>query len=335
MLTDSLKQIAMNIDSRATQILFQCGEEALLTSMHLFMGDIKLLLDELRREELDALCEHYSGFYQCMKGLETLAKGVSEGSIPLMPSKETKQQLNRVRQNDYDLNQALVARYDNIRKTLRDLNTKLMVGLSREGIERCAKRLEIAGHGNALHLNTEHEMNVFFDFCLYQYVHNDSNAIQKSFNQFAGVNSEQVSIFEAAAKGYFAYLQILESVDDAGLVVFDLERQTEHLMIDRGLNAAAKKPGHYTIVTHVIRFNDFIMTTGASTPVNIDTDDGAKVQQRFEQFMKQLTSGSIELKDRRQVVTDLYKICLHEDITGTVASPTLPFGEGNINTRRH
>jgi hypothetical protein len=83
----------------------------------------------------------------------------------------------------------------------------------------------------------------------------------------------------------------------------------------------------------VYDFNDFIITTGASTPVDINTAEGSKLQQRYDMFAKELASDKVDVKERRQYVTDLYKICLHEDITATVSSAVLPFGKQALKAR--
>ncbi len=38
-------------------------------------------------------------------------------------------------------------------------------------------------------------------------------------------------------------------------------------------------------------------------------------------------------KERVRYITDMYKICLHEDITGQVVSPTVPFGREALEKR--
>jgi hypothetical protein len=326
MLTPALKQRVIEIDNHANKMVFEGGDEALLRSMHNIMGDLKQIIETADHSELDAFCERYPGFHRCMKFLESLASGLADGSLPVPHSKETQEQINRKSKKKYALKQEWVPHYEHIRKILRDLHSKFMVCLTPEGVERCARRLEIAANG-ALLLNTEHEMNVFLDYCLFQCYQDNSNVIQKGLKQYQSNDEESISIFKAMANGYFAYLQILEAVGNEGLVVFDLERQTEHLMIDKGLSQVAKINAHYTLVTHVVDFGDFIITTGASIPINFETIEGAQVQRRHEQFIKKLASGTVELKDRRQYITDLYKICLHEDITGTVSSPPLAFGE--------
>jgi hypothetical protein len=135
-----------------------------------------------------------------------------------------------------------------------------------------------------------------------------------------------LSIFETASKGEFAYLDVIEPVGEAGVIVYNRLTNSEHLMIDKGLNNIAKKLYYYTLVTHIMDFDDFLMTTGASIPVSIHTEAGLKVERRFKSFLN-LQKFDTNSKDYKQYVTDMYKICLHEDVTGDVTSPPVPFGE--------
>ena len=150
-------------------------------------------------------------------------------------------------------------RYDRIRKILTDLYPKFFTGIDREILERCGKRLEVF-KDNALLLNTEHEGKIFFDYILYTYKSSGINLMQKAFNRFSqNYEGEVLNIFSAAKDGYFAYLEILGAVGDEGLIVFDRERNSEHLMIDRGLNNVAKRREKHAIVTNIIKFDGYIM----------------------------------------------------------------------------
>jgi len=229
-------------------------------------------------------------------------------------------------QNEYDITEAQILRYQQLRESIGKLFASFFISMDKEAINRSAKRLEIL-QGNSLLLNTVHESNVFFDYCFYQYKFNDLNVIQRSFQQ--ALNSykpEMLSVFETASKGGFAYLDVIEPVGTAGVVVYNRLTNSEHLMIDKGLNNIARKLDYYTLVTHVMDFDDFLMTTGAAVSVSIHTESGLKVELRFKSFLN-LQNLDTDSKDYKQYVTDMYKICFYEDITGEVTSSPLPFGE--------
>ena len=59
--------------------------------------------------------------------------------------------------------------------------------------------------------------------------------------------------------------------------------------------------------------------------VSIHTEEGLKVERRFRSFVNS-ENYDTNSKEYKQYVTDMYKICFHEDITGNVPSPLVPFG---------
>lgn len=67
------------LDSKGRQIMAQGGEEALLMSLCHKMQDIKTLMDGATKDELNAYCQQYDGFYQYMHLLERLAPGCADG----------------------------------------------------------------------------------------------------------------------------------------------------------------------------------------------------------------------------------------------------------------
>lgn len=236
--------------------------------------------------------------------------------------------------HSYTLTEEQVKRYRNIREMLRDLYAKFVGCLDKETVQRSASRLGILQGNSSLLINTEHESNLFFDYCIYQHKQGDLTGIQRSFKNFAkSYTKEWFEVFEISSKGYFAYLDILDFVEEDGLVVYDRLRDTLHLMVDNGLNKVAKSLHYYTIVTHVMDFKDFLVTTGASTPVPVHTESGLKVQRRFEEYLRLVNNGKVSVKEEKQYITDLYKICLHEDITGKVSSPLVPFGKEELEKR--
>jgi hypothetical protein len=284
-----------------------------------------------------ALCHETNSLTKEGQELAEKVKNVTVEARSQIPGydKETKDNILKEipKTHSYTLTEEQVKRYRNIRQMLRDLYPKFVGCLDEETIQRCASRLEIL-QGRSLLINTEHETNLFFDYCNYQHKQGDLTGIQKSFKTFGKLyTGELFEVFELASQGYFAYLDILDSVDEDGLVVYDRLRDTLHLMVDNGLNKVAKSLHYYTIVTHVMDFKDFLVTTGASTPVSVHTESGLKVQRRFEAYLRLVNNGKVSVKEEKQYITDLYKICLHENITGQVTSPQVPFGKEALEKR--
>lgn len=235
-------------------------------------------------------------------------------------------------QSNYNIKETQVLGYQHIRDSIGKLFSSFFSCMNKEVIDRSASRLELL-QGKSLLINTEHENNIFMDYCLYQYKFDNLNVIQRSFQQAShNYEEDMLSIFETASKGEFAYLDIIEPIGDDGIVVFNRLTNTEHLMIDKGANNIAKKLHYYTLVTHIMDFGDFLMTTGASVPVSIHTEAGLKVERRFKSFLE-LQNVDINNKDYKQYVTDIYRLCFHENITGDVVSPSVPFGEEALKNK--
>lgn len=81
-LTDEQNKLVIDIDRRANQILSGGGDdEELLVYLSDIMGNLKTIMDSSSGQEMDALCQRYSGFFRIMKLLEKLALGISNGEI--------------------------------------------------------------------------------------------------------------------------------------------------------------------------------------------------------------------------------------------------------------
>jgi hypothetical protein len=79
-------RLAGTIDRHVNQVVANGGgDEELLLSMYDHMGMFKQLLDTCSGEEMDLLCREYDGFYRFAKLLETLAQGIADGTIPVLP----------------------------------------------------------------------------------------------------------------------------------------------------------------------------------------------------------------------------------------------------------
>ena len=137
----TLQQRVTHIDNYANELLSKGGDEALLLSMHDIMGDLKIIIDTATHEALDAFCTTHQGFHRCMFLLGNLASGVANGDIPLLPPEDIEQRRLSLCQKTHEAKGEWTADYKKIRDTLADLHPKFMVSFTREGVERCAKRL--------------------------------------------------------------------------------------------------------------------------------------------------------------------------------------------------
>lgn len=81
-LGEKLVGLAKRIDEHVKKVIGEGGDdETLLLSMPDYMETFKQLMDTTSKEQTDELCERFSGFYRFGKLLESLARGIQDGSI--------------------------------------------------------------------------------------------------------------------------------------------------------------------------------------------------------------------------------------------------------------
>jgi|APEBP8051072661_1049379.scaffolds.fasta_scaffold01356_8 hypothetical protein len=84
-LTDAQKQLIINIDNRANELIFNRGTDQELfeyIACIVIDNQFKQILKSSKTEELDTLCEQYTGFHLIMKLVEQLAFCTSQGIMP-------------------------------------------------------------------------------------------------------------------------------------------------------------------------------------------------------------------------------------------------------------
>ena len=57
------------------------GDEELLMNMQPYMNGFKKVLDHVTKQEMNAFCQQYDGFYRFAKFLEDLAEAIRDGYI--------------------------------------------------------------------------------------------------------------------------------------------------------------------------------------------------------------------------------------------------------------
>lgn len=81
-LKEQQKYLAGKIDKHVYKITSRGGgDEAILLSMTKHMDTFKRLMDNSTEAEMQELCESYEAFYRFARLMESLAQGISDGSI--------------------------------------------------------------------------------------------------------------------------------------------------------------------------------------------------------------------------------------------------------------
>jgi hypothetical protein len=159
----------------------------------------------------------------------------------------------------------LAARYRRYRETGKKLNSVMLERLSQTAIDDGVRDLDLL-RGGILVFDSEDEMTVLMDYCLYNVPHDGRNTVQNFLaDNPPPAGSDELLVLEAMSKAWFSLFDVTAVEPDVGMRVMDIFRETEHLLIDMGLSRSAK-PG-IMLATRAIPFDDFIMTSGVALPL--------------------------------------------------------------------
>ncbi|CAO5682668.1 MAG: hypothetical protein HEEMFOPI_01739 [Holosporales bacterium] len=215
--------------------------------------------------------------------------------------------------------------YQQIRTVLKDIHKEVMFLDTENMINHAAKKLDVM-QGKHLFIETEHEMNILCDYGLFQYRKNGKNIAERYYDLHHTLYSgEKLTLLKAYKEAQFSLLEIVKPVHENRLIVYDHLKDKSFLMVDRSLYQLALKNLRYAILTHYIKMPHFILTTGASTPVLLDSAVGKNMWNIFELLINNhQNKHPLENSAYLQCITDLYKIVIHDDIAKKVTSRGLP-----------
>ncbi len=229
-------------------------------------------------------------------------------------------------------NSAMVDEYLAWRGTIKPLHQDFMyddIDFMKGMMETCARRLDLSHGPNTLCVETGHEMDVFVDYGLFQYRENGKHLLTRFYERRHHLyEGKALQALQALKHVRFSLLDLIEPMcEEGGLIVEDRLHGGHYLLIDNGLAQTAAREERYAVLTHYLCPSDFIMTTGASTPIAIDTAAGQDMQDIFAKLVVHQQQGKpLKSADYYQAITDLYKIAFHGNVTKTVQSDGLPMG---------
>lgn len=218
-----------------------------------------------------------------------------------------------------------VSAYDAYREIMKTILPDIMAIDTEQRMRTAGRRLEVMD-GQSLFLETTHEMDVFMDYAMFQIESDGKNVVQRHYALRRGAYSvERLAALTALVSARFSLLTVVRACGDEGAIVYDPLRDEQLLLIDRGLCQMAKKQSNYAVLTHYMRLPEFAMTTGASTPIQLNSDLGRAMQQTLQPLIGH-HQGTLLLdeRDRKQIITELFKMAIHGDAAKAVTSKPLP-----------
>ena len=218
-----------------------------------------------------------------------------------------------------------VSIYDALREAIKTILPDIVVIDAENRIRTAGRRLDVMG-SQTLFLETEHEVDVFMDYAMFQVKSGGKNIVERHYAvRKQAYSGDRLIALAALAKARFSLLTAIRASGDEGVIMHDPLCDEKLLLIDRGLCQIVKKQSNYAVLTHYLRLDDFAMTTGASTPIYLNSNVGHAMQQTLQPLIAhQQGTLLLDERDRKQVITELYKMAIHSDAAKAVHSRQLP-----------
>ena len=209
----------------------------------------------------------------------------------------------------------LFENYRQVREISSDLlSHKIIKCLAKDAIQVCGKKLGIM-KGKTLLLNKEDELDLFMDYCLFYHYGNNKNAIDRyALTRSGKLSQEEKTILVALQQAEYAFLAVEKVLPHGGVIVNNFFRKERELLIDKGLSQSTI-PG-VGLVTTLLRFPNFIMTTGAALPLNNVAESLLPI---MDEHLKKY--GPFEFMSKTHLsllVGNIMKMCFREKVTENV-----------------
>ena len=156
-----------------------------------------------------------------------------------------------------------VERYQRLRGLARDLNSRIVKTIPREAIQQVAEAIGRL-QGGVLVLDSEDESNVLMDCCLFDWIREGKNLVEKyAENHPPAPGTAEHELLEAYLQAKYRIVVPQSRVQGAGAYFVDLLSGEELFIMDIGLSQI---PIQVAYATRTIPLGQFWMTGGAGLP---------------------------------------------------------------------
>jgi hypothetical protein len=160
------------------------------------------------------------------------------------------------------------AEYKRLRETGRHLNQVLVERLPKEAILASAKKLGLR-KGRSLVFNSEHEMPVLLDYCLYTVRTGGKTSIERySVRNPPPETSDQMTLLRAMRESHYSVFQVKGVQRGRGATLFDILRYETFDLMDSGIGSTAVSGMFFA--GRVLPVAEYYMTSGAFIPLTPD-----------------------------------------------------------------
>jgi hypothetical protein len=158
------------------------------------------------------------------------------------------------------------ARYAELRTSSNKHHNAALEFVSRQSINRNARSLGMMV-GGAVAAESDEEMALLFDLCVYHPERGRSRALDRYTRAArAAEGSTDACMLNAMAGARFSLWQVVRPHEVAGTVVFDMLREREAWLMDNGLEAS--RPEGMVFAARLTEPEGFALTCGVIAPID-------------------------------------------------------------------
>lgn len=170
--------------------------------------------------------------------------------------------LSRVEDRD-----ELISRYRHLRSVGVQLNHKLVGRLSPDVLDEGGKKLGLIKKGTLV-FDSENEMAVLMDYCIYNVYRNGRNAWEQYLRDSPPPpDSDEMRCLEAMQRAIYSIFMVEEAIEGLGVILRDFRSDQRLLVVDQGLGSTAKP--NLVLASRLLFHDQFSMTGGAALPIGV------------------------------------------------------------------
>jgi hypothetical protein len=205
----------------------------------------------------------------------------------------------------------VLARYRALRRISKRHHTHAMELVSPDAILQHARRIGLA-EGRTFILDNIDELTLAYDLAVYTAPPGRTRALDRyARSTRLAPGSDEARVIEAMRHARFAVGVVQRRHEAAGLIVFDMFRQTEFWLVDEGLEISL--PEGTAFATRYYTPDRFSMTAGFGVPVDRDVLTDA-----LDAAPQLLRKSQAEAVDDRRFAESIFRTAILEGIAANI-----------------
>jgi len=205
----------------------------------------------------------------------------------------------------------LLKAYQAYRAISREIIGELGRYIPKDSIQKCGEKLGII-KGKTLLFNKEDEVAVLFNYCYFHHYIQDKNALDRyvatNLDKLPEAKKEVALVMQ---KAKFSIFSIEKTMGYGGVLVTDIMRGRQELLIDQGFSKTAA-PG-LLLASTTLHYPEFITTSGTSLPLNNIFDEFEKFLGPYDEDFDKF--DTLPKMRQSKFIAQLLRICLREQVS--------------------